>query len=417
MRMIKGMLSVAAAACFAFGTASADMTGYSVSSDAARFAPAGGGDNESLTSLKKKGAVKIGGDLELDLNIVNRDERNNDSDDFDNTSYNTSDMDLNIRVDMTADTFLFIKLDLDDLNDSSINGGNDLLEEVNITWKNVRGSNWTVILGKDEMPFGSDVDYLITDPYTHNGSGVSYLGRSYDNGGGMNNAHLGVTESGFSHPGEIDNVFAIQAQYAYKDLAKLELAVFQNDEVNAMGDDRGMHEDNSEDSMLLRSYATRLTVTPVEGLSMQLSFANRHLDSMDDDTYGYTDGEEDSYALSFGVDYKWNSVPVEVYGEYIHGWNVRHLDDMDTDTIQVGLVWGVTEKIDLITDFEWMGIDNDTGSANIDEDLYRWSLGGCYTTDYGVKFLAEYLHEWYDSDSNWDDADADVISFRAAYSF
>lgn len=424
MRILTGILSVAAV-CMVLGSSAkaddlADLKArYAELS--AQMAPAGGGDCESLTSLRQKGAVKIGGAIELDIGVIRRDEANNDSDDFDRTEFRTSDVDLDIRVDMTSDAYLFIKLDTDDLlfDDGMTKDGRDLLEEVNFTWKNVRGSNWTIILGKDEMPFGNDFDKVISDPYTHNDGTGSYLGTNYVDGDNViSNPHARSSVATFSHPGEIDNVFGVQAHYAYKDLAKLELAVFQNADLDDQGSRMGMHEDNSEDSMLFRSGAVRVWLMPVEGLKMQLSFANQHMDYMDDDTQAGRGGDEDKYALSFGANYKMKDLPLEFYGEYIHGWNQAYVDDFDTNTLQLGVVWGVTEKIDLVLDGEWLQLDNDNIVGGDDEDFYRVAIGATYKTDYGVNFLVEYMHEWYDNDiRNWDDTDADVFSFRTAYTF
>ena len=418
MRIVKSVATVIAAAAMLGGIAVADtdLSNYSYASEASTLAPAGGGDVESLTSLRKKGAVKIGGDINLDVAAIRRDERNNDSDQFDRTEFYTQDADLNIKVDATADASLFIKLDLDDFSDAAIDE-REFLEEVYFTWKNVRGSNFTTILGKKEAPFGLDTTYTITNPYTNNNGNGTYLGKSYPNGGGSNNDHKDVSQTGFTHPGEVDNVFSGQVNYAYKDLALFELAVFQNNEKDLQGNRYGQHEDNSEDTLLLNSYAARTTLKPVEGLSLSLSFINQHLDEYEDETQSIADGEEDNYAISTGFDYKLPNAPLRFYGEYLHGWNQQHKDDVDTDTLQLGVVWGVTEKIDLVLDGEWLNIDNDYLANEIDEDFYRLAVAAWYKTDYGVKFGVEYLHEWYDSDNNWDDADADVFSFRTSYLF
>lgn len=42
------------------------------------------------------------------------------------------------------------------------------VEEANYTWKHIGGSPVTLVLGKDEMPFGFDYDKWLTDPIVHN---------------------------------------------------------------------------------------------------------------------------------------------------------------------------------------------------------------------------------------------------------
>ncbi|OVE74958.1 hypothetical protein BVX97_05820 [bacterium E08(2017)] len=43
-----------------------------------------------------------------------------------------------------------------------------IVEEANFTFKNVGGTPVTLILGKDEMPFGQDYDKMLSDPLVHN---------------------------------------------------------------------------------------------------------------------------------------------------------------------------------------------------------------------------------------------------------
>ena len=42
-----------------------------------------------------------------------------------------------------------------------------IVEEANFTFKNIAGSPVTLVLGKDEMPFGQDHDKMLSDPLVH----------------------------------------------------------------------------------------------------------------------------------------------------------------------------------------------------------------------------------------------------------
>lgn len=449
MRVLFGMISIAAAAAMLFaGTAQADgaqiadLQSRIASLEAARMAPAGGGDAASLTSLRRKGAVRIGGEIELDTSFMRRTQQDARRRRFNKSETKSSNANLRVRVDMTSNAYAFMKLDLDDFlfDDGQTKDGTDLLEEVYFKWSNINGSSWDTQLGKFEMPFGLDKSVGITHNYTHNnGSRNSYLARDFESGQGIDDdatspnfgnaipsQHRGVLwhngGRGFG-PGEIDNVFGFQATYNHQDLAKLELAVFQNQiDLNWNGDRMGMYRNRSEDNLGFRSGAARLWLMPLEGLTMQLSFSNQHMASkrdrranIDYASFG-RNGRRNKSALSFSMEYAMQDLPLELYIEYIRGWNQLYHRDIRTDTIQLGFTWGLTEKIDLNLDGQWFGVDQ--RQRRRDEDLYRVGLTGTYKTDYGVDFMLEYLHEWYRNDiRGWDRAKADVVTFRAAYRF
>ncbi|MHC4872189.1 MAG: hypothetical protein ACYTFY_10125 [Planctomycetota bacterium] len=218
----------------------ADMQARVATLEAKLMAPAGGGDAESLTSLRKKGAVKIGGNVEIDLIFTRRSDANENSDHIDRTQYALATGDLDIRVDAGTDTYLFIKLDL---GDTGVDG--DLTEEIQFVWENVRGSNWQLMLGKAEVPFGQDKTNLITDGYV-NGAPIVVTGGEAasdsvnSNGGGNGDAEEDFHESQAimaNWVGEVDNRWGVAATYNYKELGTFELSAFQN------LDD--MHEDRS----------------------------------------------------------------------------------------------------------------------------------------------------------------------------
>ncbi|MHC4870917.1 MAG: hypothetical protein ACYTFY_03645 [Planctomycetota bacterium] len=452
----------------------ADLQARIATLEAKLMAPAGGGDAESLTSLKKKGAVKIGGDVEIDLIFTSRDEANNSTDSINRSRYASSDADLNIRVDAGTDTYLFIKLDLDDTGTDG-----DLTEEIQFVWENVRGSNWKVILGKDEVPFGQDKDMLIADPYVH---GQGSAGGVIVDGGeafadtsaptGKTATNNADSEEGFHESqvimgnwiGEVDNRWGVSATYKYKELGTLEVSAFQN------LDD--MHEDRSEDTGL-QSWATRLTVKPIEGLKITGSFINQHINSMDEkaehmaDAATTTDGtaslgrvaglgeladtrlraiaadhiaegqisqntlnnfnatgpsvDDDQMATSLAFDYvtkdeKWN-----FYGEWIYTWHAAHYEELSAQVVSVGAVYSLTPKIDLVAQGDMALLDNAVFQAlgiTFEENIYHAAIGARYTCDNGIVFVAEYGHEWYKTTlEGWDDGEGDMIAFRTAYSF
>jgi hypothetical protein len=143
-----------------------------------------------------------------------------------------------------------------------------------------------------------------------------------------------------------------------------------------------------------------------------------------------TQREEHVHALSAAFDYVTPDARFNVYGEYIHTWNAGNFDEIDTDSISLGLVYAVNNRINLIGEFAWVGIDNealafehpngnDTIPLHFEEDIYQTNLAATYALDSGVEFLAGWTHEWMDEDDlrGWDDASADRFEFECSYSF
>ena len=393
------------------------------------------GDAEALTSMKKNGKITIGGGVTIATIITHRDDARNDhgvgtgvsktgnstDDEIDSTTFNTTSASLSFKIDASKNSYLMIKLDIDDFSDAALSS-DDLLEEVYYMWKNVRGSNWDLAFGKKEVCFGQDMNKFAISDYSYVHS-TSIMQRAWENDAEADNGHARNSLQ-TDHPSEIDNMFQFEATYNYKKLLKWEGAVFQNV--------RDMHEDRSSDTLFFQSFATRLTLTPVEGLSLNLSFVNRHDDeqrrddsrlSSDPLTAYVKDSEADRQALSFGFDYKSKALPVELYGEYIYGWNWLYNDDSNAQVAQLGMNWSVNESINFIVEGDWCQIDdNRTANAHSEEDFYQFIMGVAYKLPSGISLHAEYMHEWYDRNQrgvgNPDySQDMDALLLGAKWSF
>ncbi len=392
--------------------------------------PNGGGDAESITTMQKKGAIRIGGDVNVDLIVKRRDDgtTGRENDEVDSTEFHTNSANLRFKIEASANTYLYVKLDLDDFWDQTTNQ-DDLLEEVKFVWNNVRQSNWGLVFGKGEVPYGQDKSLGVIQSYHHNANMVDSEGPIILTGATEENTNASVANpyqnrGRTAHPGEVDNAFMVCANYMYKDLLMFEMAVFQNNDTTGGGRlTRGMHEDNSDDNFAFQSIAARIWARPVEGLRMELSFIKMHNASAGDqalrtDLTDTGNAREDQYAVSFGFDYKINNIPLEVFGEYEHGWNWNYNDDYDTDTVQLGVVLNVNKSVDLWLVGEWLGIDDD--DARADEDYYKAVAGVRYRFDNGIYMILEYAHEWWDGDfanSRDLDGDADVVAFRSGWAF
>lgn len=411
----------------------ADLRAKVAALETTQMAPAAGGDCQSLTSMKKRGMITIGGDVETAIIVANMDDRatvdGGQDDEVDSTNFTTTDADLNFKVAANACMGLVLKLDVDDAWDAPDGAGidqDDFLEEVYFYFKNVMQSPWGINFGKKEVPFGQDKDLLIL-PGLFNTSGhfIAYnqMLKDYSAEPNVGGATPHMTPDGLTFwPVEQDNRFMVESTYAYKDLLTLEMAVFQ--------DSRGMHEDRMDDHLLMESYAMRVKVMPLEGLTLQASYMNQHNDSGDDDTIEHNgiskieNGNDNVKSLSLGVDYKLKSLPLELFAEYAYGWDGMNNEEYDCHALQIGGAYGVTEAVDLIMTGNWVDIDQDdnVGATDTerDNDLYSVQIGVQYKLEQNITLSMEYQHDWYDFDVDGaDDYDqnADALAFGIKWNF
>jgi hypothetical protein len=477
MRILKGIAAVVATAAFAVsglhaddGSQLADLQARIATLEAKMMAPAGAGDAEALTSLRKKGQVKIGGSVALDVKIKRRDEANTSDDDINSTETKWDDADLSLHVDAGTDTYLSMNFVMNEDN------GEDVIDEIMFVWENVRGSNWSLVLGKTEAPFGQTIDKLVTNSFVegghadimHDTENTNHEGdqSGWVNGAGSHTAGYGTFAKngdeigGHQDPmimgqwqGETDCKVGLYATYKYRELGTLEMAVFQ--------DNADMHEDRSSDNF--QSYAMRLTVKPLPGLKLIASMLHRYNDAADDEqvwtdengsgvasvgldtnadrlidalvaenvTAGQITAAEaaawtpkrdsSNIATSLAFDYVTKDEKWEFYGEWIYNTSVGNYADLQANVFSIGAVYALTPKFDLIAEADAALLDNEVFEklgVKFNENVYRAAFGVKYTMDNGMFFITEYSHEWYDSDlDQWDDGNGDQISFRTGWKF
>lgn len=401
-----------------------DLRAKAAAMESARMAPSAvantGSEAEYLVTEKKKARMHIGGDVAYDIIFKHRDDSTSDSDTVDSTT-NYTRANLRFRVNATRDTHLYVKLDLDDTDPN-----NDLIEECRFVWNQVRGSGWGFVLGKGEVPYGQDKTLGIVQSYHHNDAAESsdgpvfVLARTGVEGTGPAdpaNPHNNV--GNIAHPGEVDNVGMVGVNYLFRNDLKLEFAVFQNTGNHEANEGVLMHEDRPNDTFFFQSFATRLWWAPNERLQAQLSFINEHRSGEGDkDATGNANATDDQYALSVGLDYLVAGHPIELFGEYQHGWDWNYTDGYCTDTYQLGMFWTPREAIRLGLMGEWLSIDDEPNDA---EDDYTRVVGNLrYQWPHDMYVLFEAAYEWYDGErKNDDDIDREglLLAFRMGWAF
>ena len=425
MKKILGTCAVSLMAVALLGTGSVS------AAEAAKVvgAPASG-DAESLTSLKKKGAVKIGGEVVIDTIWSHRDDGDpdgngvmtdaEDGDRVDSTNFNTYDAYLEVDVEMAPDATLNVLLDLDDFNDGSADNG-DLLEECYFQWDNKFGGAWSFGMGKKGVDYGSCNTVGITTSMQEDGN-CAWLSDREKAGGGSSNAHttVGSNSFGAAATGPTD-LFVFDAAVKVKDMLRFYGAVFQADD--------GMNEDRSNDHLGFQSYAGKIDFTPVEGLTLSASVINYHNDSMGDGDTRFLAGEianlgqatSDQTATAWYAEYDLEpkyKVPLLLFTQYQHAWDVNYNDDTSADIFSLQAIYGLTEKLDLGVMGEYAHIDDATMFN--DEDYWLTAVNLTYTTSYDLSFGVEYAYAAYEGDYDGlkdVDRDAHIIAFRTAYSF
>jgi len=461
----------------------ADLQTRIASLETAQMAPAGAGDCESLTSLNKKGQVKLGGEVALDI-IVYGKNRTSDTADIRNTTFQDTWAKLNMRVDAGTDTYLFVQLHLR-------NGlfPDELVEQLKFVWENVKGSKWTVSLGKDEILFGSHKRMLVLDPYVYGGTSSSILAFSpnvepdVSTWAGVSNGQNDYGDgdalldysfsrqpnliSGPFWPGIIREKYSIQGKYQFTDKVAVSGSIFQNaagsvlgynwfDTANLVRDGR----DYRARDNIFQSYALQLTAKNlVEGLNLQASYVNLHdevyasdgpwqIDELygvnpddlpdrlwdaledngvtDDFPEGLATVDPNTRALSVGGDYTMDKLTI--YGEYMYGWDLNHLDGLSGHVAQLGAAYAITDKVSLIGEVGYVYLVNKCyktfdeidgySTFKFHESLMSASLGASYTCDNGIQFLLQYMHEWYKNNlDEWPGNTANVVAFRTAWNF
>ncbi len=424
----------------------------------------GGGEASNLQSMKGKGTITVGGDVAIDIMFRSRDDWTSDHDAIDSTEFHTNSANLRFKIASSPTSYLYIKLDLDDFwNDEGQDqwpDQDDLLEECKFVWKNIRGSNFSLIFGKGEAPYGQDKTIGIIQSYNHDHS--SFRGHNvYSSEGPVflvaaegveDQFELGTSDTqvqnphifrgNTAHPGEVDNVFLMQVNYTWKNIVQAQLAIFQNNDFKGVTGvslanpatfqahwfpdgvlqnlpmTRAMHEDRPDDNLLFQSIAGRIWFLPNEELTLELSFINMHSDSHGDHDL-YTRGESDQEAISFGFDYKLKHKPIELFGEYQHGFNWNYTKQYYTDSYQLGLIWGLTSNIDMGMMGEYLRIHHEMDNNN-KEAYTKFVINGKYKFETGIEAILEYGYEYYNGEvagGGDDDRTAHVLAFRTAWSF
>lgn len=421
---------------------------------------------DHLVSMQKNAKIKIGGSLEMAVHFVNRDGRTFDTSgtasDFVNATStpavtqvaarsNTGGGDyqtnrivetasaLEFRAYADKNSYVHIKLDLDDqARNTPAVGAGELVEEAYFMWKDINCSKFSIRFGKQELPWLQDWDKMLTGSYIHAGTDGGYLGGALANsnenvvGTGSSTGSV-FTQESFSRFGideddffgqEEDNTYAITGIWELNKQWKFEASLFQDD--RSLDATTGHTDGKSNDDLTFNSLAGRITWTPTEKLSFVLSGIRRHNEAASK----FPSPDSEDHMLGSGIGFTWHTSDCNksyLFGEWVHLDNAQYDDGQHSNSFQLGYVWDVTKKLDLVLLGEYMFWTNDTqakeGLPGVEEQIWKIAPGAWYKLDSGITLKAEWIHEEYDRNvpNNFYTGDlsatSDALVLGATYKF
>ena len=354
----------------------------------------------TLRSARGSAEVRLGGELFLDYigSIY-------EGDGVSGTGYegNWALHNSNLRFDFIVNSDLRTSIKLD-LSDSPYRGQSQVMEEALVIWDAVCGGPIGLFFGVGEVPYGQDRTLGIIQSYNHtegNGSseGPTILSSPYLSEHNRDNVVY--------HPGEIDRVIMAGLSYTWEDAIRVEFAFFQPGE---FGDTFGIYDRVADtQDWGVGNFATRIWWnTPVAGLVAEVSGVRKYESQRGDKRLFGSDAVKDEYAVSLGIDWNVNS-RLELFAEYEHGFNWGFTRNRHTDTLSVGMLYSLTERLTVGGMLEWLHISRHSEIT----DLNKLVLHTQYKFANGVYLIAEYGAELY----NWNGALTNVFAVRSGISF
>ena len=314
---------------------------------------------------------------------------------------------LDLRFDIKSnsecdDISLRIRMELKDTFYANGNYGQDeLAREAYFTMKNVWGSGLGLKVGKMEVPLVYNKNVLLMAPYL-DGSNESFLrGRRNGINSWYEDNFFGIAGSGANREfrwdpnriTKIDRVFAIAPFYQVCDSLLLETSIFQSRErrgrENVEWNGGYVASRYTNDAGL--SFSGRATWTPVKDLKISLGGAainNRSYSQQYDDKGRYY------YASSLAFDYTMEIAckNVNLFAEWVHGWDPGFTYSMYSDDIHTGVSIGLTDKITALAQYEWLR--GEYRNINRTQVLHRAVLALQYELAKGLNWEGGFQREW-----------------------
>lgn len=391
------------------------------------------GEVEGVTSLRKNALVTIGGFASpsyIGHNYKVSSTRGNDGN-IDGAGYRK-------RADAKTGSYQLVEAEVQasftigenidgwfalDINGLSNADGWWVAKEYWIRWKNICDSGFGIKVGRDTAAFGG-IAYGYMDSFATLGDGVSWLGEGLfgSNPNVLGEAALGKNEFGampLHNYWLMKGVTQITPYWESKDGKFLwEVSLFQDVDVIGWNGNGGLangqgpytsHTGYRGDVLHHRSnnfgvssMSTRITWMPVEGLRVIGGFMNLHKNGFADG-YGLkdTDVELGKNNAATYLGFEWRPAflsRLNVWGQWVHGWNVANIKDLDSDVFNLGAGWNLTDKFIIFAQGDYLCTKYDgTGRSgtSYDNKATAWAshCGVQYDFGNGLSLEAGWRHE------------------------
>ena len=329
-----------------------------------------------------------------------------------------ADAKLEGKIDVNDHFDAYFKFDLQ----SSDNSLSDNAEQYWVRWKNICDSGFGVLVGRDSLKYGMGPAAGVLDSWSGSANGNGYdvmfdaLFMKHPNGDPYYNDIAYFGERGmFVHNSltpyhttwDHSRVTQITPYWENSDASfKAELSLIQGIDADSGSFARanaGATAKYRSQNYGVGSMTARITWKPIEGLTLVASAMNLHNNRMGDKEFE----SKNNFAASFGFEYTPCFLDkLTLWGYYQHGWNEGWQKDYDTDLINAGVKYDVTDQFYVFAQGDYL--------YGKDEKLYVWAqyggpgsprydfhkaagwagyVGFGYALPYGANFEAGYRHE------------------------
>ena len=361
----------------------------------------GDGTPEQMTSMRKNAKVTIGGLVTTGYFYTQgKVKEPNGAGGFTKTvdakggSLEVSDAELELEIEVNEHMDAYLLMDFH----ATATENYGTAKAYWVRWKNICESGFGIKVGRDSLVFGdgdAQVGYL--DGFAQS-SGDSIA--RWD-------------ENGWVAPHnvwDIDGVTQITPYWEGFDgkllLETSFMAHIWNDEVNLNGggDSTRNYIRNGVAYQHSRNYglgtmSARATWTPIEDLRFSASVVNYHTNGTSeawDNEYGRDDYDFAKNNTAAALSFTWRPCffnKMNIWGQYIHGWNVAHIDDAKSDVVNFGVSFDLTEKLTAFAQGDYMRVSYDRTDGKFKQNAWAAYVGLIYDLGNGATLEGGWRHE------------------------
>lgn len=301
------------------------------------------------------------------------------------------------------DAKVYLQIDVNDHFDAyiemNLQSSYDIYDNAKVyyvRWKDICNSGFGIKVGRDALVFGDD-------------NSVGWLST---HAGDTGDTHDGIIWGDYfdALPGRIAQYDEIMPRHNIWDISGIiqvtpywegldgkllaEVSFFQDH--NGQNDDRKTYVDGhtyKSRNYGVGSMSARIGYTPIEDLKFSASVVNFH-----DKENGLADNSDywakNNTATSLAFSYRPAAFNrLYTWGQWIHGWNVDGLRDVDSDALNFGASFDLNDQFTLFAQGDYV-LTKDKMQNN-DDRASAWSVytGLQYTLPYGVDLELGWKHE------------------------